>query len=125
MVASLDIGAVSDESIPQVPAATFDGLEMRVGLVLEVDDFARARRPSYRLLIDFGPLGTRRSSAGLKAFYSPGELLGRRVVCVCNLPPRNIAGFMSEVLVLGATEADGRVRLLTPDSEASLGCRVT
>lgn len=90
-----------------------------------MEDFARARKPSYRLVIDFGPLGTRRSSAGLKPYYSMEELIGRQVVCVFNLPPRNVAGFASEVLVLGATEDDGRLRLLQPDTEASLGSIVT
>ena len=111
---------------PQATIEDFERADLRVGRILEVEDFERARKPSYRLLIDFGPeLGTRRSSAGLKPYYSPEELLGRQVVCVFNLPPRNVAGFQSEVLVLGATEDDGRLRLLRPDSESALGSIVT
>lgn len=103
---------------------TFDDfaqVDMRVGRILEVDEFPEARKPSYKLLIDFGPFGTRRSSAGLKPFYSRDELVGRLVVCVLNFPPRRIAGFSSEVLVLGAMPEDGRVILLQPDDEAPLG----
>jgi tRNA-binding protein len=96
-------------------------LEMRVGQVVEAVDFPKARKPSYRLLIDFGPLGTRRSVAALKTDYRLEELPGRQVVCVFNFPPRRIAGFNSEVLVLAATEADGTLRLLRPDPDAERG----
>ncbi|MGI8608240.1 MAG: tRNA-binding protein [Candidatus Dormibacteria bacterium] len=116
---------MSNEPEPSATVEEFQRLEIRVGRVLQVEEFPRARRPSYRLIIDFGPLGTRRSSAGLKPFYTPEELLGRQVVCAFNLPPRNIAGFMSEVLVLGATEEGGRIRLLRPDEESAPGARVT
>ena len=116
---------MTQEPREPVAAEAFEALDLRLGRILEAEDFTRARRPSYRLLIDFGPLGTRRSSAGLKPFYTAEELVGRQVVCVFNLPPRNIAGFMSEVLVLGATEADGRIRLLQPESEGSLGAPIS
>jgi tRNA-binding protein len=98
---------------------------MRVGVVTRAEDFPEARKPSYRLTIDFGELGTRRSVAALKSEYSPGELEGTQVVCVFNLPPRRIAGVSSEVLVLAATESDGRLRLLRPDPRAQLGSIVT
>jgi tRNA-binding protein len=97
---------------------------MRVGRIVRVEDFPEARKPSYRLLIDFGPHGVRRSSAAIRPFYTREELLGRQVVAVTNFPPRRIAGFESEVLVLGAVHDDGRVVLLRPDAEAELGARI-
>jgi len=99
----------------------FDKIDMRVGRIVEVESFPEARKPSLKLTIDFGELGTRRSSAGLKDFYTREELVGRQVICVVNFPPRRIAGFASEVLVLGATQADGRIILLQPDAESELG----
>lgn len=98
----------------------FQRLDLRVGKIVEVEEFPEARKPSYKLTIDFGPLGVRRSSAGLQSYYEPSELIGRQVVCVVNFPPRRVAGFASEVLVLGAMQADGRVILLQPDREAEL-----
>lgn len=98
---------------------------MRVGRIASAEDFPKSRKPSYRLTIDFGPFGTRRSVAALKADYSLDELPGRQVVCVVNFPARKIAGFESEVLVLAATEPDGRLRLLAPSPEAELGSLIT
>lgn len=101
-------------------------LDIRVGRIAEVLELPEARKPSYRLRIDFGPLGTRESVAAARTDYPNGaELVGRQVVCVFNLPPRRVAGVSSEVLVLAATEADGRLRLLEPDSPAELGSRIT
>ena len=102
----------------------FQQVEMRVGRITQVDEFPEARKPSYKLTIDFGPLGTRRSSAGLKLYYTREELVGRQVVCVLNLPPRRVAGFPSEVLVLGAMQEDGRVILLQPDSPSALAAPI-
>jgi tRNA-binding protein len=102
----------------------FEKLEMRVGRVLTVDEFPEARNPSYKLTIDLGPYGTRRSSVAVKRWYFRDELVDRLVVCVANFPPRRIAGFDSEVLVLGAIERDGRVVLLRPDGTAELGSRI-
>jgi len=99
----------------------FEKIDMRVGRIIEVEAFPEARKPSLKLTIDFGELGIRRSSAGLKNYYSPEELVGRQVVCVVNFRPRRIAGFSSEVLVLGATQADGRIVLLQPDEQSELG----
>jgi tRNA-binding protein len=99
----------------------FKKVEMRVGRVSAVDDFPEARNPSYKLTVDFGAFGTRRSSAAVRRWYEKADLLGRLVVCVTNFPPRRIATFDSEVLTLGAVEADGRVVLLKPDGEAELG----
>ena len=99
----------------------FQKIEVRVGRVLAVEDFPEARNPSYKPIIDFGPHGTRRSSAAVRQWYEKAELVGRLVVCVTNFPPRRIATFDSEVLTLGAINADGRVVLLRPDNDAELG----
>jgi tRNA-binding protein len=102
----------------------FQKVEMRVGRIVEVQDFPEARNPSYKLRIDFGPIGTRTSSAAVRPWYRKEDLLGRLVIAVTNFPPRQIGPFMSEVLCLGAVQADGRVVLLQPDSEAELGARI-
>ena len=99
----------------------FKKIEMRVGRVAAVDDFPEARNPSYKLTIDFGAFGTKRSSAAVRRWYEKADLLGRLVVCVTNFPPRRIATFDSEVLTLGVVEADGRVILLKPDADTELG----
>mgnify|MGYP000571902461 CR=1 FL=1 len=100
----------------------FHKIDMRVGRVVEAEEFARARVPAYRLTIDFGPHGTRRSSARLPRTYpDPAALIGRLVIAVVNFAPRNIAGFESEVLVLGALPADGLIPLLSVDSGAQPG----
>src|SRR6266550_4693340 len=83
-----------------------------------------ARNPSYKLQVDFGPFGIKRSSAPVQPWYSKPELLGRRVIAVTNFPPRQIGPFMSEVLCLGAVQSDGRVVLLRPDVEGELGARI-
>ena len=104
----------------------FTRLEMRVGRIVEAARFPEARKPSYRLRIDFGAeLGERSSSAQLTVTYpDPRALVGRDVVAVVNLPPRRIAGFASEVLLLGAMGEEGAVHLLRPDPPAALGLRI-
>jgi tRNA-binding protein len=100
----------------------FARLDLRVGRILEAAPLAGARKPAYRLLLDFGPLGRRHSSAQLVATYpDPRALVGRLVIGVVNFPPRRIAGFESEVLVLGALPADGRIPLLGVDEGAAPG----
>jgi tRNA-binding protein len=97
---------------------------MRVGRVLRVDEFPEARNPAWKLEIDFGPeVGVRRSSARI-THYTREALEGRLVVGVVNLPPRRIAGFQSEVLVLGALDDDKGVVLLRPDDDVALGDRI-
>jgi len=98
---------------------------MRVGRIVDVRDLPDARKPSFRLKIDFGSLGTRESVAAAKTDYTAEDLMHRQVVCVFNLPPRRVAGVQSEVLVLAATHADGTLRLLIPDPEAELGSHIT
>lgn len=102
----------------------FAALEMRVGRITRAEPNERARKPSYRLWIDFGPEGERRSSAQVAALYSATELVGRLVIAAMNLGVRNIAGFESEVLVLGLPDAEGRVVLLHPERDVPLGGRV-
>jgi tRNA-binding protein len=104
--------------------ATFDDfqkLDMRVGRVVEVEEFREARVPAWKLTVDFGPeVGTKRSSAQI-THYAPESLVGRLVVGIVNFPPKRIAGFASEVLVLGAMDPEKGVVLLEPDSDVALG----
>ncbi len=104
----------------------FERVDMRVGRILAADPFPEARKPSYRLRIDFGPqIGERVSSAQLTVTYPDrAALVGRQVVAVLNFPPRRIAGFASEVLLLGAMGEDGNVYLLRPDPPAPDGVRI-
>jgi len=103
----------------------FERIDMRVGRVVAVEPFPEARRPAYRLTIDFGAGRLRSSSAQLPPTYpQPEALVGRLVVAVVNFPVRRIAGFASEVLVLGALPADGRIPLLSVDEGAQPGDRI-
>lgn len=105
-------------------AEAFAVLDLRVGRIARAEVNERARKPAYRLWIDFGPLGERRSSAQVAALYTPESLVGRLVIAAMNLGSRNIAGFESEVLVLGVPDAAGHVVILTPEREVPLGGRV-
>jgi tRNA-binding protein len=102
----------------------FEQIDIRVGRVLEAEPLPSARKPAYRLSIDFGPLGVKGSSAQLTALYAPEALVGRLVVAVVNFPPRRVAGFASEVLVLGAPDDNGVVVLLAPERPCPPGARV-
>ena len=103
----------------------FEEVDIRVGEIIEVKDFDRARVPTYKLKIDFGSeIGVKWSSARYKADYTPDQLLRRQCLAVVNLEPRNIAGFMSEVLVLGVDRDGGGISLATPLDKAVLGARL-
>jgi tRNA-binding protein len=115
---------VHDEPPGEVSVETFFEVDVRVGRVLAAELNPKARKPAYRLEIDFGPLGTRTSSAQLTALYRPDDLIGRQVLAVVNFPPRRIAGVESQVLVLGVADPDGNVILLATEREAPLGSRV-
>jgi tRNA-binding protein len=101
----------------------FERLELAVGVVTEVEGFPEARNPAFKLTIDFGPRGTRRASAQA-THYPRDELLGRQVVCVLGFEPKRVAGFKSEVLVLGAMSEEHGVVLLRPDREVEPGSSV-
>jgi tRNA-binding protein len=102
----------------------FDKVDIRVGIVTDAKPFPEARKPAYRLWIDFGPLGVKRSSAQITAHYQPEALVGRQVIAVVNFPPRQIGPFVSDVLVLGAYDDAGEVVLLRPDSSVTPGARI-
>lgn len=101
------------------PQATFDDfmkLDIRVGTIIEVQDFPEARKPAYKLVIDFGAdIGTKKSSAQITALYDAADLIGKQIMAVVNFPSRQIGPFMSEVLTLGVADANGDVALVTPD----------
>ena len=114
---------MSDAAAP-IEISDFQRVDMRVGRVVAVEEFPEARKPAWKLTIDFGPeIGVKRSSAQI-ANYEREELEGTRVVAVVNFPPRQIGPVRSEVLVLGASDGEGRVILLRPDAEVPLGARV-
>ena len=103
---------------------TFFQVDIRVARITAAETLAGARKPAYRLELDFGPLGIKRSSAQLTALYTPEQLVGRQVLAVVNFPPRRVAGLVSEVLVLGVLDERGDVILLPVEREAPLGSRV-
>jgi tRNA-binding protein len=111
-------------SAPEILYDDFAKVDMRVGMIVAVEDFPKARKPAWKLTIDFGEeIGVKRSSAQVTN-YARGELEGRRVVAVVNFPPRQIGPVRSEVLVLGASDEEGRVILLAPDTDVPLGARI-
>jgi tRNA-binding protein len=128
--AGADRGFVSHSYPMDAGAATlsyaeFDRVDVRVGRIVEVQDFPEARKPAYKLKIDFGgALGIRKSSAQATVHYGKADLVGRLVVAVVNFPPKQIGPFMSEVLTLGVPHGSGGVVLLTPEREVPLGGRM-
>lgn len=100
-------------------------VDMRIGTVIEATDFPEARKPAIKLEIDFGSLGIKKSSAQITKRYKPEDLIGRQIVAVVNFPPMRIAGFKSEVLVLGGVSDEDDVILLTPDTEVENGTKIS
>jgi tRNA-binding protein len=108
-----------------IPFSDFEKVHIRVGEIVKAEIFAKARKPAYKLLIDFGPeLGLKKSSAQITVHYQPKDLIGKQVLAVVNFEPRQIADFMSEVLVLGLPDENGDIVLLTPDKMVPAGGRV-
>ncbi|MEM2121081.1 MAG: tRNA-binding protein [Candidatus Woesearchaeota archaeon] len=102
----------------------FEKLEIRVGTILKVEDFPKAKNPSYKLEIDFGSFGIKRSSAQITKLYSKEELIGKQVIAVVNLPKKQIADFISECLILGVVLENQEVVLLQPERKVPNGCRI-
>ncbi|MHB2167067.1 tRNA-binding protein [Alsobacter sp. R-9] len=116
------------ETAPPAPTITFDDflkVDVRVGTIVAAEPFPQARKPAFKLTIDFGPgIGTRRSSAQITVNHPLETLVGRQVLAVVNFPPRQIGPFMSEVLTLGVPDADGNVMLIGPDRTVPEGGRL-
>lgn len=102
----------------------FEKVDMRVGTIIEAREFPKAKKPAYQLQIDFGELGIRRSSAQITKFYQPENLVGQQVIAVVNFPPKQIANFISECLVLGVYDQNNDVVLLQPKHSVPNGCKI-
>ncbi len=111
--------------MPEIAWEDFEKVDIRVGRVVAAEPFPETRKPSIKLVVDFGPeVGQKRTSAQLTAHYDAEGLLGNQVVAVVNFPPKRIAGFKSEVLILGVPDEDGEVVLLSPDLEVPPGGKI-
>ena len=111
--------------MPEIAWEDFEKVDVRVGRVVEAEPFPEARTPSIKLVVDFGAeVGEKRTSAQITEHYTPESLIGRQVVAVVNFPPKRVAGFKSEVLVLGVPDEAGEVVLLSPDLEVPPGGRM-
>ena len=108
----------------QITYEHFEKVDIRVGKIIKVEDFPKARKPAYKLWIDFGSSGIKKSSAQITKLYRKADLAGRLVIAVINFPPRQIADFISEVLVLGVVLDNDEVVLVQPDSDVPLGKRI-
>jgi len=102
----------------------FEKVDMRAGTIIEVNDFPKARKPAYKLKIDFGELGIKNSSAQVTTFYTKDDLLNKKIIAVVNFPPKQIADFISECLVLGVYDENKNVILLQPERTVTNGMKV-
>lgn len=112
---------MSIEATQQATWSDFERVGLRAGTIRKVEGFPEARKPAYKLWVDFGPFGTKQSSAQLTALYSPAQLVGRQVVCATGLGPKRVAGFRSEVLVTGFVREDGAIVLAVPERPVADG----
>jgi len=108
----------------EISRADFEKLDIRVGTVVNVEPFPKAKKPAYQLTIDFGQLGLKRSSAQLVSLYEAGTILGKQVIAVVNFPPKQIANFISECLVLGIYNEQGHVVVLQAERQVENGCKI-
>ncbi len=102
----------------------FEKVEMRIGTILSAEIFEEVKKPAYKIIVDFGPLGSRKTSAQLTALYKPEELIGKQVVAVVNFPPKQIANMMSECLILGGLGENRDVILIQPGKKLANGSRI-
>ncbi len=114
---------MKQENSAPISWGDFTKIEMRVGTILSAEVFKEARKPAYKMIIDFGELGSKKTSAQITKLYSTDELVGKQVIAVVNFPPKQIANIQSECLVLGVVNAD-EVTLLTPDKGVKNGLRI-
>ena len=108
----------------QITYDDFEKVEIRVGKIIKAEEFPKARKPAYKLWIDFGELGIKKSSAGITKLYNKEQLVGQMIIAVTNFPPRQVADFMSEVLVLGVVQDNNEVVLVQPERDVQVGQKI-
>ena len=119
------MSTITDKGQPTISVNDFLKVEMRIGKIVKVEEFPEARKPAYKLWIDLGPIGIKKSSAQITSLYTTKELVDKLVVAVTNFPARQIADFVSEVLVLGVPfGSEGSVALIYPERSVPLGARI-
>lgn len=115
---------MEDVNNPSIEWSDFMKVEMRIGTIISAEPFKETRNPAYKMIIDFGEFGTRKTSAQITKLYSPEDLVGKQVVAVVNFPPKQIANMMSECLVLGGIGDGKDVILIQPDKQVKNGTRI-